>query len=155
MTLVPFDFNLRKEVAKVTKTLALRCHQKGLELLLDIHEDVPENVFGDGLRLSQVLLNLLGNAIKFTEKGEVELSVALVSRSERRMYFAFTVRDTGIGISSEQLATVFDPFVQVDGSARRRYGGSGLGLAISTNLALLLGGKLTAESELRKAASSP
>ncbi len=147
MTLVPFDFSLRKEVAKITKTLALRCHQKGLELLLDVHEDVPENVFGDGLRLSQVLLNLLGNAIKFTEKGEVELSVAPVSRSADECTLAFSVRDSGIGIPAEQLASVFDPFVQVDGSARRRYGGSGLGLAISTNLAVLLGGKLTAESE--------
>jgi len=147
MTLVPFDFSLRKEVAKVTKTLALRCHQKGLELLLDIHNDVPENVFGDGLRLSQVLLNLLGNAIKFTEQGEVELSVGLVSRTGDECILAFSVRDTGIGIPPEQLASVFDPFVQVDGSARRRYGGSGLGLAISTNLAILLGGKLTAESE--------
>jgi signal transduction histidine kinase/CheY-like chemotaxis protein len=147
MTLVPFDFSLRKEVAKITKTLALRCHQKGLELLLDVNEDVPEQVFGDGLRLSQVLLNLLGNAIKFTEKGEVELSVALVSRGTDECTLAFRVRDSGIGIPAEQLASVFDPFVQVDGSARRRYGGSGLGLAISTNLAVLLGGKLTAESE--------
>jgi len=147
MTLVPFDFNLRKEVSKVVKTLALRCHQKGLELLLDIHEDVPESVFGDGLRLSQVLLNLLGNAIKFTERGEVELSVGLVSRVGDECVLAFSVRDTGIGIPPDQLASVFDPFVQVDGSARRRYGGSGLGLAISTNLAILLGGKLTAESE--------
>ncbi len=147
MTLVPFDFNLRKEVAKVTKTLALGCHQKGIELLLDIHDDVPENVFGDGLRLSQVLLNLLGNAIKFTEKGEVELSAGLLSRTADECLLALSVRDTGIGIPREQLASVFDPFVQVDGSSRRRYGGSGLGLAISTNLAVLLGGKLTAESE--------
>ncbi len=147
MTLVPFDFNLRKEVAKVTKTLALRCHQKGLELLLDIDDDVPENVFADGLRLSQVLLNLLGNAIKFTEKGEVELAVSLVSRTSDDCTLAFMVRDSGIGIPKEQLASVFDPFVQVDGSARRRYGGSGLGLTISTNLAMLLGGTVTAESE--------
>lgn len=147
MTLVPFDFNLRREVAKVTKTLALRCHQKGLELLLDIHDDVPENVYGDALRLSQVLMNLLGNAIKFTEKGEVELSVNLVKRSTEDCTLAFSVRDTGIGIPAQQLAAVFDPFVQVDGSARRRYGGSGLGLTISTNLAVLLGGKISAESE--------
>jgi len=147
MTVVPFEFDLRKEVAKVTKTLALRAHQKGLELLLDIDDDVPEKVFGDALRLSQVLLNLLGNAIKFTEKGEVELSVSLAHRHEDECMVAFAARDTGIGIPQEQLASVFDPFVQVDGSARRRYGGSGLGLAISTNLAALLGGKLTAESQ--------
>ena len=148
MTLLPYEFNLRKEVSKVTKTLALRCHQKGLELLLDFHDDVPETVFADGLRLSQVLLNLMGNAIKFTESGEVELSVSLVERRADECTLAFAVRDTGIGIPSEQLASVFDPFVQVDGSARRRYGGSGLGLAISTTLAALLGGKLTAESEV-------
>jgi signal transduction histidine kinase/DNA-binding response OmpR family regulator len=147
MTLVPSDFNLRKEVAKVAKTLALRCHQKGIELLLDVEDDVPENVFGDGLRLSQVLLNLLGNAIKFTEQGEVELTVSLLSRSSDECMLAFAVRDTGIGIPKEQLASVFDPFVQVDGSARRRYGGSGLGLAISTNLATLLGGRVMAQSE--------
>ena len=134
---------MRKEVAKVTKTLALRCHQKGLELLLDVHDRRPRKRFADGLRFSQVLLNLLGNAIKFTEKGEVELSVALVSRAADECTLAFRVRDSGIGIPAEQLASVFDPFVQVDGSARRRYGGSGLGLAISTNLAVLLGGKLS------------
>ncbi len=147
MTLVPVDFNLRKEVAKVTKTLALNCHKKGLELLLDIQDDVPENVIGDSLRMSQVLLNLLGNAIKFTEKGEVELTVSLLTLGANECLLAFAVRDTGIGIPKEQLASVFDPFVQVDGSARRRYGGSGLGLAISRNLAVLLGGKVSAESE--------
>ncbi len=92
-------------------------------------------------------MNLLGNAIKFTEKGEVELAVWLVSRTSDDCTLAFMVRDSGIGIPKEQLASVFDPFVQVDGSARRRYGGSGLGLTISTNLAMLLGGTVTAESE--------
>jgi two-component system sensor histidine kinase/response regulator len=154
MTLAPYEFSLRKEVGKVMKTLALRCHQKGLELLLDIHEDVPEHVCGDGLRLSQVLLNLVGNAIKFTEKGEVEVAVSLVSRTGDQCVLAFVVRDTGIGIPEEQLASVFDPFVQVDGSARRRHGGSGLGLAISTSLAALLGGKLTAQSVPAREASS-
>ncbi len=147
MTLVPFEFKLRQEISKVAKTLALRCHQKGLELLLEIHPDVPEMLYADGLRLSQVLLNLVGNAIKFTETGEVGITVSLLEKTHEECVLAFSVRDTGIGIPQEQLDSVFDPFVQVDGSARRRYGGSGLGLAISTNLAKLLGGGLTAESK--------
>ncbi len=146
MTLMPFEFTLRETLENVMKTVALTAHRKHVELLLDVGEGVPVIVFGDGLRLRQVLLNLVGNALKFTECGEVELSAKLLHREGEECVLSFAVRDTGIGMSDEQLTRIFDPFVQVDNSASRAYSGTGLGLAISMELAKLLGGNIQVQS---------
>ena len=127
------DFNLRDCLEATLKTLALRADQKGLELLCEIAPDVPEIVRGDSSRLRQVVVNLVGNAIKFTEKGEVALKVALESENGAERILRFTVSDTGIGIAPEKQKLIFDPFAQADSSTTRKYGGSGLGLTISAS----------------------
>ncbi len=120
--------------------------QKGLEILCDVDSTVPERVLIDLDRVRQIIINLVGNAIKFTAKGEVELRVRVKFESESKAALLFSVRDTGIGIPSEKQAEIFEAFRQVDGSATRRYGGTGLGLAISTRLARLMEGQLWVES---------
>ncbi|MBY0232291.1 MAG: response regulator, partial [Gemmataceae bacterium] len=148
MTLDEVPFNLRDAVGDTMRAMAIRAQQKGLELAADVAQDVPEMVVGDPGRLRQVLVNLVGNAIKFTEQGEVVLSVAVDGPHEsHESHLSFTVRDTGIGIPAPKLATVFQPFEQADRSTTRRYGGTGLGLAISSQLVELMGGTLSAESE--------
>jgi two-component system, sensor histidine kinase and response regulator len=150
------DFDLRECLGDAMKALALRAHKKGLELAFHVHPEVPEVVAGDPGRLRQVLLNLTGNAIKFTERGEVVVSVEVVSgerppdithHSPLTTHLHFSVRDTGIGISPDKQRAVFDPFVQADSSTTRKYGGTGLGLAISRRLVELMGGRLWLESE--------
>jgi PAS domain S-box-containing protein len=142
------DFNLRDCLETTLKTLALRADEKGLELLCEIAPDVPEVVEGDSSRLRQVLANLVGNAIKFTDKGEVALSVQLgIKRGDDRL-LRFTVADTGIGIPAEKQKLIFDPFTQADTSTTRKYGGTGLGLTISSRLVNMMGGKIWVESEM-------
>ncbi|MDJ0760500.1 MAG: response regulator [Woeseiaceae bacterium] len=142
----PFDF--RDTVEEVTELLAEQASRKGLELLCDIEPTLEANRIGDGLRIRQVLLNLLGNAVKFTESGEVVLRVTRPAESVDRDddLVAIEVRDTGIGIDPENIARVFDSFSQEDGSVTRRFGGTGLGLAISRQLVDLMGGTINVES---------
>jgi PAS domain S-box-containing protein len=145
---IPFDLN--DCLATTIKQLATRAHVKALELAYDIHPDVPTALSGDPHRLQQIVTNLLGNAIKFTEQGEVILKVEVETRTEQKVTLRFSVTDTGIGVPPEQQAAIFKPFTQADGSTTRKYGGTGLGLAISTNLVALLGGRIWLESEIGK-----
>ncbi len=146
LTVAPFEFSLRQELQRILQSVALPAHQKGLELLNDVAIDAPDSVEGDALRIRQILLNFLSNAVKFTGEGEVELRTRVLHRTSDRCEFEFAVRDTGIGITAEQLDLVFQPFLQADGSITRRFGGTGLGLSISAKLAELLGGKVEVTS---------
>ena len=147
LTLDPVDFNIRDALEDALLTVALRAHQKGLELACHIPPEVPLDLIGDPGRLRQVILNLVGNAIKFTSAGEVVLDVALKSQNEHGAMLHFTVSDTGIGIEREKQGMIFEAFTQADASTTRNYGGSGLGLAISTQLVGLMGGRMWVESE--------
>jgi two-component system sensor histidine kinase/response regulator len=147
LELKPTAFALRDWLADSLRTLALRADQKGLELICEVERSVPETVVGDRGRLGQVVINLVGNAIKFTESGEVVASVELESQSADEVRLHFSVRDTGIGIPPEKQREIFDAFVQADSSASREYGGAGLGLAISAQLLELMGGRLWVKSE--------
>lgn len=142
------DFDLRESLEGTLKTLALRADQKGLELLCEIAADVPEVVRGDSSRLRQVILNLVGNAIKFTEKGEITVRVSIESSVGNLRTFHFCVCDTGVGIAPEKQSLIFDPFTQADASTTRKYGGTGLGLTISSRLVTKMGGRIWVESEL-------
>jgi len=142
------DFNLRDCLEASLKTLAIRADEKGLELLCEVAPEVPEVVRGDSGRLRQVIINLTGNAIKFTDKGEIALNVGVEATNERDRVLRFTVADTGIGIPVEKLRIIFDPFSQADTSTTRKYGGTGLGLTISSRLVRMMGGKIWVESEL-------
>jgi PAS domain S-box-containing protein len=130
------------------KALIVRATQKGLVVVRDVRPDVPEWVLGDAVRLCQILLNLTGNAIKFTERGGVSVTVECAERGEKDVLLRFSVADTGIGIPPEKQASIFEAFVQADGSTTRRYGGTGLGLAISLRLAKLMGGSILVKSRL-------
>ncbi|MFV1967069.1 MAG: ATP-binding protein [Pirellulaceae bacterium] len=142
------DFNLRDDVGKTARALSSRAAEKGLEMACRIQPDLPAMLVGDPIRLRQVLLNLAGNALKFTGSGEVIIDVSEVSRSTNEISLHFSVRDTGIGIPAELLDTIFEPFVQADTSTTRRFGGTGLGLAISSQLVSMMGGKIWVESEV-------
>jgi signal transduction histidine kinase/DNA-binding response OmpR family regulator len=142
------DFHLRQCMESTLKTLALRADQKGLELLCEVASDLPEVVRGDSTRLRQVLLNIIGNALKFTHQGEVALSAKLEAREGDDLILHFVVSDTGIGISPEKQQTIFDPFSQADTSTTRKYGGTGLGLTISARLVAMMGGKIWLKSEV-------
>ncbi len=142
------DFRLRETLDGILRTFALRAHQKGLELAADVEPGVPDAVRGDPVRLRQVLNNLVGNALKFTDQGEVIVRVSAVRQEAGRAELQFTVRDTGIGISPADQAVIFEAFAQADGSISRKYGGTGLGLTISSRLVALMGGRLWVESEL-------
>ena len=140
-------FSLKEVIGKVIASLTGQTRLKGLQLRLEMAPDLPDYVVGDSLRFRQILLNLVGNAIKFTEQGEVAVSVGLLERNEQTVSISFSVQDTGIGISPEAMQRVFSPFVQADSSNTRKYGGSGLGLTISRHLTRLMEGRLWAESE--------
>jgi signal transduction histidine kinase/ActR/RegA family two-component response regulator len=148
LELESIDFNLRDVIAPTVKILALRAHQKGLELSCDIRPDVPERVVGDLSRLRQIIVNLIGNAIKFTERGAVQLRIEVDSRTTAELWLHFVVSDTGVGIAAEKQKLIFDPFSQADGSTARKFGGTGLGLSISSRLVELMGGKIWVESSL-------
>jgi PAS domain S-box-containing protein len=141
-------FSLKDKLEKVMAMVAARAQEKGLTLVCEIAPNVPTDVVGDPTRLRQVLLNLLGNAIKFTQSGEVSLRVAPDPESSISSALRFTVSDSGIGISSEKLDQVFERFTQADSSTTRRFGGSGLGLTISKRLVELMGGRIWVESEV-------
>jgi CheY-like chemotaxis protein/nitrogen-specific signal transduction histidine kinase len=142
------DFNLRNTVEEVLRTLALRADEKGLELLCEIAPSVPEVLLGDSNRLRQILINLVGNAIKFTDKGEVALHVRVGAEHDEHRTLHFTVSDSGIGIPREKLELIFQPFVQADNSTTRKYGGTGLGLTIAKRLVGLMGGRMWVESQV-------
>jgi len=144
------DFNLGDSLGDTMKTLSFRAHQKGLELAFEIGPEVPDALVGDPGRLRQIIVNLVGNAIKFTEQGEVVLHVELESLTEDRIGLHFTVADTGIGIPLEKQTSIFEAFNQADGSMTRKYGGTGLGLSISSRLVELMGGRIWVESEPNK-----
>ncbi|MGH7528157.1 MAG: response regulator [Gemmatimonadales bacterium] len=148
LELEDLDFDLRESVESVCDLLAQRAHDKGLELVTVVDERVPDALIGDAGRLRQVLMNLLGNAIKFTEAGEVTVRADLAEESPQGALLRFEVRDTGIGIAPEALPRLFQAFVQADGSTTRKYGGTGLGLAISKQIVGLMGGEISAESIL-------
>jgi PAS domain S-box-containing protein len=141
------EFNLRDTLGDALKVLALHAHQKGLELADFVQPEVPEWLVGDPGRLRQVLTNLVDNATKFTEQGEVVVRVAVEGQTADPSCLHFTVSDTGIGIPAEMQKSIFEPFVQADASTTRRYGGTGLGLAITSQLVALMGGRLWVESE--------
>jgi signal transduction histidine kinase/CheY-like chemotaxis protein len=144
------DFALRDTLGDALKLLAVRAHHKGLELACDVRPDVPNRLIGDPGRLRQILVNLVGNAIKFTSQGEVVIRAALAEEAAGRVCLHLAVADTGIGIPADKLQTIFDPFVQADGSTTRKYGGTGLGLTISSRLVELMGGRIWVESEVGK-----
>jgi len=144
------DFDLRSALEEITRTFALRAHNKNIELLYDVSPVVPRLVAGDPTRLRQIVVNLLGNALKFTENGEVVLAVNTECQDQESATVHFTVRDTGIGIPAEKQRVIFEAFSQADGSTTRRFGGTGLGLTISSRLAEAMGGRLWVESELGK-----
>jgi PAS domain S-box-containing protein len=143
-------FNLRDCLEETVKTFAVRAHQKGLELVCQIGPEVPELVVGDPTRLRQVVVNLLGNAVKFTEQGEVVLQAKIESQGKDTIVLHFVVADTGIGIPTEKQKLIFEAFTQVDGSTTRKFGGTGLGLTISSRLVKLMQGQIWVESEVGK-----
>ena len=140
------DFDLRDTIRETARALALRADQKGLELIVDFQSSVPESLTGDPARLRQILVNLLGNAIKFTEQGEVVLKVQSEPGLTDLAALHFMVSDTGIGIPEEQQRAIFEAFTQADNSMSRRYGGTGLGLTISSRLVQMMGGKIWVDS---------
>lgn len=139
-------FDVREVVEGAASTLALGAHEKGLELVTDISPEVPLLAVGDPARLRQILLNLAGNGVKFTETGEVVIRVARQSETANSADLVFVISDTGIGIPPEKQESIFDAFSQADSSTTRRYGGTGLGLTISTRLVRMMGGKIWVES---------
>ncbi|MGA9886536.1 MAG: ATP-binding protein [Candidatus Acidiferrales bacterium] len=145
---IPFD--LRESLGETMKSLSIRADQKGLELVYEVQPNVAEAVIGDPGRVRQVLINLVGNAMKFTEHGEVFISVSEESHERDFTMLHFMVRDAGAGIAKEQQARIFEAFSQADGSMTRKYGGTGLGLTICTRLVGMMGGKVWVESEVGK-----
>jgi two-component system sensor histidine kinase/response regulator len=148
MELEKLSFDLQPTIESITRTMAARAHVKGLELFCRLQSELPEVVVGDPARLRQVLINLLANAIKFTERGEVGLTVELNHQGEGALELHFMVADTGVGIPREKLDTIFESFTQADSSVTRKYGGTGLGLTISQRIVELMGGRLWVESQL-------
>jgi PAS domain S-box-containing protein len=148
LQLDPVDFTLHDRFDETFKTLGLRAQQKGLELVWRVAPEVPEALVGDANRLRQILVNLTGNAIKFTEHGEVVVSVEVETPDEEALTLHFSVSDTGIGIPKDKQALVFQPFSQADASTTRKYGGTGLGLTICQRLVELMGGRIWVDSEV-------
>lgn len=148
MELENTEFSLSDIVEKAEDIMAMKVHAKGLELFYNIHSDVPDRLIGDGNRLTQVLINLIGNSLKFTEKGEIGVEVKRNGNSGDKAQLLFIVKDTGIGIPPDKLGHIFDSFAQVDASVTRKYGGTGLGLTISKKIVELMGGDIWVESEL-------
>jgi len=146
MELDLITFDLRELVEKIAKYQSINAHSKGLELVTFIDSEVPVNVIGDPLRLQQVIINLLNNAVKFTNEGEVEISVSVERKISNKVVLKFSVRDTGIGIPVDKMDRLFKSFSQVDGSLSRQYEGTGLGLVISKNLVEMMGGMIDVTS---------
>ncbi|HEX6736046.1 MAG TPA: response regulator [Azonexus sp.] len=140
------SFSVCDTVLEAARMLAVDAHRKGLELVIDVRPAVPARVIGDPTRLRQVVINLLGNAVKFTERGEVAIEVDIEEAGERSVYLNFAVRDTGIGVPLDKQQAIFEAFSQADASTTRRFGGTGLGLAISARLVQLMDGRIWLES---------
>ena len=147
LDLESIDFELDDVISSVTTLTAQKAHEKGLEFLFHAASGIPEQLVGDPIRLGQVLTNCVNNAVKFTERGEIRVTIELVERAGEKVKLKFAVRDTGIGMSAEQSAKLFQPFTQADMSTTRKHGGTGLGLTISRRLVELMGGQIWLESE--------
>jgi signal transduction histidine kinase/DNA-binding response OmpR family regulator len=147
LNLETIDFRLEEVLDSVSTVVSQKAQDKNLEFLIASHRDVPANFIGDPLRLGQILINLVNNAIKFTERGEVVVTIALQERFQQRVRLKFSVRDTGIGMSAEQSARMFQAFAQADTSTTRKFGGTGLGLSISKQLVEMMSGTIWVESE--------
>jgi two-component system sensor histidine kinase/response regulator len=141
------EFNLHQALGDMVSALAVQAHKKGLELAYEASPEIPHRVIGDPGRLRQVLLNLISNAIKFTDNGEVVITLTAKDQTDEEAVFLFTVKDTGIGISESKQKQIFDAFTQADGTITREYGGTGLGLTISSQLVELMGGKIGVKSQ--------
>jgi signal transduction histidine kinase/DNA-binding response OmpR family regulator len=147
LALDPRPFPIHSLVADTVKTLALRAHDKDIEMAFDVDLDIPEHLVGDPGRLRQVIVNLVGNAIKFTERGEVVLTVTPEKEDADEIVLRFSVRDTGIGIPADKLSRIFEAFEQADNSTTRQFGGTGLGLTISSRLVEMMQGRIWVESQ--------
>ncbi|MFA9464756.1 MAG: response regulator [Velocimicrobium sp.] len=144
------EFNLRRVLENLSDLIGDKCREKGLELVFDVDSEISYCLYGDQLRLSQILINYANNAVKFTEKGEIIVRIKMISREEENYFIRFEVKDTGIGLTDEQKDRLFQSFQQADTSTTRKYGGTGLGLAISKRLANLMGGEVGVDSEYGK-----
>lgn len=144
------EFSIRNEIASILKPYGARAFNKGIELLYSVGYAIPEFIIGDNLRLQQIITNLVGNAIKFTERGSVILRVEEENRTEEKVEIHFIISDTGIGIPEEKQKLIFEAFTQADSSVSRQFGGTGLGLSISSSLVELFGGKIWVESQIGK-----
>ncbi len=147
LDLESIDFSIRDEVEASVKTLLYPANQKGLSLSFDVAPEIPETLKGDPHRLRQILLNLIGNAIKFTARGRIQVASTVEEVNPEAIRVRFSVSDQGIGIPEARLAMIFDPFIQADSSTTRQFGGTGLGLSISSRLVSLMGGQIWVESE--------
>ena len=150
LDLIAIDFNLRDCIADTMTTLAVQAHTKGLELVYHVPSTIPDALIGDPGRLRQILVNLVGNSIKFTQEGEVAVKVELESETANQVNLHISVADTGIGIPAEKQDKIFQSFEQADSSTTRKFGGTGLGLAISSQLVRMMGGQIRVESEVDK-----
>ena len=146
LKLKPGEFSLSRSLCRITDLLAVGAHRKGLTFCLDLQLGIPDPLVGDAGCLRQIVVNLVENAIKFTENGEISLSVRVESQSSKQVVLGFRVSDTGCGIAPEKLTAIFEPFVQSDSSFSRKHGGMGLGLSIAKQLAEMMAGSITAES---------
>ena len=146
----PVLFSLRDSLSDAIRPLGIKADEKGLDLACHVQSDVPDNLYGDPARLRQIVVNLVGNALKFTESGEVVVAAAVDSRAGDELLLHLSVRDTGVGIAQDKQKIIFESFTQADGSTTRKYGGTGLGLTISSRLAEMMGGRVWVESEVGK-----
>jgi PAS domain S-box-containing protein len=146
MELSPAEFNFAVDVGEIVKVMQFRGNQKGVQVSWSLESSLPQVLVGDSLRLRQILINLMGNAIKFTEAGSVRLEIACERETLESLQLHFQIRDTGIGIARDKQAVIFEAFTQADSSATRKYGGTGLGLAIASRLVALMDGKIWVES---------
>jgi signal transduction histidine kinase/CheY-like chemotaxis protein len=150
LDLESIPFNLRENLGETMRVLSFRAHQKGLELVFELQSDIPAALLGDPGRIRQIIVNLVGNAIKFTDHGEVLISVRQTEQTQENVTLHFAVKDTGVGIPADKQKKIFEPFSQADGSMARKYGGTGLGLTICTKLVELMNGRIWVESEVGK-----
>jgi PAS domain S-box-containing protein len=148
LDLESISFDLRENLGDTMRALSFRAHQKGLELVFEVQPDIPEGLLGDPGRIRQILVNLVGNSIKFTENGEVLVSVQRAAETRQNIDLHFAIKDTGIGIPADTQRKIFEPFSQADGSMARKYGGTGLGLTICTKLVEMMHGHIWVESEV-------
>ncbi|MHC4454889.1 MAG: response regulator, partial [Planctomycetota bacterium] len=150
MSIESVDFNLEEVLENISNLFTLEAEEKGTEILFSMENDTPISLIGDPLRLGQILSNLVSNAIKFTEDGEIIISINVISKDEEKVKLKFSVKDSGVGLSEEQTGKLFQSFVQADGSTTRKYGGTGLGLVICKRLVEMMGGKIWVDSKPNK-----